>query len=190
MADLGLSCQLAHYWHATVHVPVWQWAPEVVYGGPYDPRADVWSFGLMISEVVNRCFEYGNPLHEYYAADSEAFFGWLRNLLESIQPAHKVGTNGPPVARLRASSRPTVGSNESSQQYYTALPSEGTVVLVLSPAEELQRVWDERVSFPADTPPELRVDLARFLRWCCRWRADERCTMAYLAETMQKWLRE
>ncbi|NXA89521.1 PAK3 kinase, partial [Melanocharis versteri] len=62
LADFGLSAQLIPEWNQRSSVTGtsgWM-APEVVTGQPYGPKVDIWSFGIVGIEMVEREVPYEN----------------------------------------------------------------------------------------------------------------------------------
>ncbi|NWT63028.1 PAK3 kinase, partial [Erythrocercus mccallii] len=60
LADFGLSAQLPpeqSRWRSVTRTPGWM-APEVMTGQPYGTKADIWSFGIMGVEMVEREVPY------------------------------------------------------------------------------------------------------------------------------------
>ncbi len=53
LCDFGLACTLNQYWDAATF-PIFTWAPEAVCDNQYSYAADIWSFGLLIGELMHR----------------------------------------------------------------------------------------------------------------------------------------
>ncbi|NXB07704.1 PAK3 kinase, partial [Cnemophilus loriae] len=62
LADFGLSAQLIpeRNQRSSVTGTSWWMAPEVVTGQPYGPKVDIWSFGIVGIEMVEREVPYWN----------------------------------------------------------------------------------------------------------------------------------
>jgi len=51
IVDMGNACYIDHHFHDFISTRYYR-APEVIMGGTYDEKADIWSFACMIFEMV------------------------------------------------------------------------------------------------------------------------------------------
>jgi serine/threonine protein kinase len=95
LCDFGLSCHQSQYWASSIF-PFGIWPPEVVVGprSVFSPSADVWSFGLLIVEVLHR----GRQPFLSWRAMCDLFHFIVQNPDQPpLQYKRRIGTNRAPI---------------------------------------------------------------------------------------------
>ncbi len=206
LCDFGLACTLNQYWDSDI-CPIFTWAPEAVYDNEYSYAADMWSYGLLIGELMHR-----SPTHpkgrEPFLSDGlgrDQILAFYLGLLHHPQPflprirGRQLAESIPVTAAAVISQTDLYGHTGHVVVAEKDDGDDETVFEEVSAAAtgdplDLARsfdLWLKFVSMPPmdDADNDLFYVLSYLAQDCCAWKAEQRPTAVQVITMLRSFLR-